>query len=137
MRMLLSTRHIPADPQYNVAINLIPAEFNDNNKVMEAWRAYHAVVREPASEAQARRAEVSQAALIFSIMRSLGLKLSEGDIQVQAYISQGYADRDKLYLDSLQALIRLANAMEQQRALTQIIVDSIPGRATGPKVDDT
>jgi hypothetical protein len=46
MRMLLSTRHMPADPLYSTAINLIPADFNDQIEVMDAWRKYHSVVRE-------------------------------------------------------------------------------------------
>jgi hypothetical protein len=38
MRMLLGTRHMPADAQYYMAVNLIPAEFNDRPDVMKAWR---------------------------------------------------------------------------------------------------
>src|ERR1700676_3599046 len=49
-RMLLATRHMPADAQYNTAVNLIPAEFNDQEEVMKAWRAYHATVRERPAE---------------------------------------------------------------------------------------
>lgn len=46
MRMLLATRHIPADGQYNAAINLIPAEFNKQKEVIDAWRKYHELVRQ-------------------------------------------------------------------------------------------
>jgi hypothetical protein len=138
MRLLLMTRHLPADPQYNAAINLIPAEFNDEQKVMAAWRKYHERVREHADPAQnddhQRRISAAQSGMIFEIMRSAGLtNLSEGDIQTQAYVSQGFVDRDKLYQDSLRALSSIAATMEKQRALTQRIVDALPPRPSAPR----
>jgi hypothetical protein len=132
MRMLLATRHMPADAQYNTAINLIPAEFNDQKEVMDAWRKYHSLVREhPDEQSRAdhtKRTTVAQSALIYQIMRSVGLKLSEGDIQTEAYVSQGFVDRDALYIASLQALPEIAAAIKAQVGLTQMIVDSIPKR---------
>src|SRR2546425_4771992 len=72
VRMLLATRHLPADAQYNAAINLIPAEFNDEALVMDAWRIYHERVRtRPAErdlEAHDRLLRVAQSALIFQVM---------------------------------------------------------------------
>jgi hypothetical protein len=115
LRMLLATRHMPADAQYNVAINLIPAEFNDQADVIAAWRAYYALVRErPDAHDHERRTNVAQAALIYQVMRSVGLKLSEGDIQTEAYVSQGFLDRDNLYLASLKAMPEIAVAMKAQ-----------------------
>lgn len=135
MRMMLSTRHMPADPQWNAAVNLIPAEFNDQEEVMTAWRAYHAVARERHAEidqpAWGKRLEVNQSALVFHVMRSLGLTLSEGDIQTEAYVSKGFVDRERIYIDALRAIPRVADTLDAQRALTQIIVDCLPGR--GPQ----
>jgi hypothetical protein len=132
MRMLLSTRHTPANPQYNAAINLIPAEFNSQPEVMAAWRRYHDLVNQHPTPADLpdhqKRMSVAQSALIFQIMVSLGLKLSEGDIQTQAYISQAFVERDTLYLKSLQALPEMAATMKEQVALTQRIVDALPAR---------
>jgi hypothetical protein len=54
MRMLLATRHMPADAQYYMAINLIPAEFNDRPDVMKAWRRYHEQGRERVDPSQER-----------------------------------------------------------------------------------
>jgi hypothetical protein len=88
--MLLTTRHTPAAPQYNAAINLIPAEFNDQKDVMDAWKKYHTLVREHPNEAQQadhlKRLGVTQSSLIYQIMTAVGLKLSEGDIQTEVYI---------------------------------------------------
>jgi hypothetical protein len=132
MRMLLATRHMPADAQYNAAINLIPAEFNDQKKVMDAWRMYQERVREsftPENEAQHdKRVTAAQSGMIFQVMHCVGLKnLSEGDIQTQAYVSQGFVDRDKLYQDSLRAMPQIAETLKEQRELTQIIVAHLPG----------
>jgi len=136
-RMLLMTRHMPADPQYNAAINLIPIEFNDQPKVMEAWRAFHERVNEspePARKADhQKRLTAAQSGLIFQVIKCAGLSnLSEGDIQTQAYISQGFVDRDQIYLDSLRAMPAIAATMERQRELTQRIVDALPRPPTVP-----
>ncbi len=136
-RMLLMTRHLPADPQYNAAINLIPVEFNDQPKVITAWRTYHERVHqhvEPSQQAEHdKRITAAQSGMIFEILRSAGLaNISEGDIQTQAYVSQGFINRDTLHLSSLQALVDIAATMEKQRALTQRIVEALPGRQPHP-----
>lgn len=132
-RMLLMTRHLPADPQYNAAINLIPIEFNDQPKVIAAWRTYHERANESVDALHQtdhqRRLAAAQSGLIFEVIKCAGLSnLSEGDIQTQAYISQGFVDRDQLYLESLRAMPAIAATMEKQRALTQRIVDALPQR---------
>jgi len=136
MRMLLSTRHMPANPQYNAAINLIPAEFNAEREIMDAWRNYNALVREhprpELADDHQRRVTAAQSTLIYRVMLSVGLKLSEADIQTQAYISQGFVDRDNLYVKSLAALPELAEALKTQVGLTQRIVDAIPSRQAPP-----
>ena len=136
MRMLLATRHIPADVQYNTAINLIPAEFNSQKKVMEAWRNYHALVREQhtgkaAQEDHNKRITAAQSNLIYEIMRSVGLRLSEADIQTQVYISQGFIDRDALYLASLAAMPDIAATMRRQSQLTEALLQGM-GRPVPP-----
>jgi hypothetical protein len=93
LRMMLTTRHLPADPQWNAAVNLIPVEFNDQEKVMAAWRTYGDRVNQHVppehEDDQKKRINVAQSGMIFEVMRSAGLSnLSEGDIQTQAYVSQ-------------------------------------------------
>jgi hypothetical protein len=100
---------------------------------MEAWRTFHERVRQrvepPQQPDHDKRVSAAVSGMIFQVMRSAGLtNLSEGDIQTQAYVSQGFADRDKLYLDSLAALPAIAATMEKQRQLTQRIVDALPQR---------
>jgi hypothetical protein len=137
LRMLLTTRHMPADPQYNAAINLIPIEFNNQKRVMAAWRMYgervnHHVAPEH-QDANQKLITAAQSGMIFEAMRSAGLSnLSEGDIQTQAYVSQGFVDRDNIYIESLRALPKIADTMEKQRALTQRLVDALPQRPPPP-----
>jgi hypothetical protein len=123
VRMLLATRHLPAHPDYNAAVNLIPAEFNDQPKVMEAWRRYLDLVREyPSVEHQPdhqKRVDAAQSKLILEGMLSAGLDLSEGDIQTLAYASKGFVDRDMIYIKSLQAMTEIAEALKKQNKLTE------------------
>lgn len=129
VRMLLATRHMPAHPDFNVAINLVPAEFNDQPEVMEAWRRYlnevnkrAAPTPDEAAEHQ-RRMEVTKARLIYESMKAAGLKATEGDIQMEAYVSQGFVDRDALYLKSLQAMPEIAETLKRQAELTKQLLN--------------
>jgi hypothetical protein len=46
LRQLMATRHLPADPMYSTAVNLIPVEFNDERDVMAAYKAYQEAIRQ-------------------------------------------------------------------------------------------
>lgn len=133
VRMLLATRHMPADAQYNVAVNLIPADFNNQPAVMGAWRRYHEIVRErvdvPDHE---KRLNAGQSAMIFQVIRSAGLQFSESDIQAQAYVSEGFVTRDNLYLDSLRAMPELAATLKKQHELMQKLVDRALAQPVNP-----
>ena len=118
MRMLIATRHLPADPSYSVAINLIPVEFNDNKRVMAAWNAYiEKVSQKPATgdeEQHKKIVEARQTNLIFGMMKALDFNLSETAIQTSAYASQGYVDREKIVIDSQLAMPKIASALNRQ-----------------------
>lgn len=118
LRMILNTRYNVADPNYNVAINLIPIEFNDIPAVTGAWRTYMDIVNTNAAVENASRHQSNTAAaqttLIFQLTQCLGFNLSEMDIQTKPYMSQASVDRDIIYLNSLKATDRIASAMEAQ-----------------------
>jgi len=84
---------------------------------MAAWRNYLDAVRfkpVPGDEqAHEKRIIAKQTALIFSIMEALNLKLSESEIQAEAYISGGFVTRDSIYIASLQAMPEIAQAMKR------------------------
>src|SRR3546814_1173640 len=48
LRLLLATRHIPADPSFLTAINLIPVEFNARRDVMQAYNEFIEATRQRA-----------------------------------------------------------------------------------------
>ena len=120
MRMLLTTRHLPADANYSVAINLIPVEFNDDAKVMEAWRRYIEVVQvrpSPENEEQHNRElGVRQTKLIYAMMQSLGFNLAETDIQTSAYVADGFIRRDNIMIGSWLAMTDIAHSLRAQSA---------------------
>jgi hypothetical protein len=120
MRMLLNTRHMPADPAYTVAINMIPIEFNKQTAIMSAWHKYIATVHYVASEENKQRHQeemkANQTKLVFEILRHLKYKLAETDIQTSAYAAQGFVDREALNTQAQVAWIRIANALEGQNA---------------------
>jgi hypothetical protein len=118
MRMLLTTRHLPSDAAYTIAINTIPIEFNRSSKVMAAWQIYIEAVRYHPSpenaEAQFKDTVAKQTKLIFEIMRELGFKLAETDIQNSAYAAGGFIERDNIMINGWRAWPRIAEALEFQ-----------------------
>ena len=121
LRMLLSTRHLAADPAYSTAINLIPIEFNDCTKVMASWREYIRHVRvTPMPEGAAMHHQdtmAKQTTLIFEMMREIGFELKETDIQTSAYASNAFIDRDIISLDAWKSWVRIADALERNNAM--------------------
>ncbi len=118
MRMLASTRHLPADPAYSTTINMIPIDFNRVPKVMEAHKAYIELINvRPTSENQARHDEqhiTKQTKLLFAMTQHPGYNLPETDIQTTAYAAGGFIERDNLMLNAWGAWPRIADALEKQ-----------------------
>lgn len=121
LRMILTTRRLPSDPTYLMAVNLIEVEFNDCADVMQARREYLELVRQEVSEDRRpdhnQRMNAKQATMIHGMMKAVGLKASESEILTDAYISQGFIDRDNLYLDSLKAMRDVAEALKVSNML--------------------
>ena len=139
LRHLLATRHLPADPGYNAAINLIPIEFNKVKAIMTAWSEYISEVRFRApqgqEEAHSQQVLKRQTKLITAIMKKMRLDYSEADIQADAYASIGFIDRDNLYIDSLKATRDNAEAMRlvaTALAMQTQILQGVPPDALTP-----
>ena len=120
VRMLVSTRHLPSDPAYTTAINMIPIDFNSNRRVMAAWHAYIDIIRYPApagSEEQKLKDMLSkQTKLIFEALKCLDYELSETDIQATPYAADGFIRRDMIMIEGWQAWPRIAAALERQNS---------------------
>jgi hypothetical protein len=115
LRMLLSTRHLPSDPNYSIAIQLIPVEFNDDDKVLKA----HTELLEAANvsldgvkdERITKNTSIKLVRLIYQIGRSIGLKMRETDIETGNFGTQGFYYRDALLKDSQKAMRDVADTL--------------------------
>jgi len=124
LRLLLSTRDLTSDPNYQVAIKLVPIEFNDSPKVLQAHKEYleAANVRlDGKSENEAQEitsaTSVKQTRLLYEMSSVVGLKLRETDIQTGAFGTVGFFYRDALLQDSQQAMRDMANILWMQTRL--------------------
>lgn len=121
LRLLLATRHLPADPSFLAAINLIPVEFNERPEVIKAYNEFIEATRPRLDgvndDAILRNSSTKLTRLIFEVSRSLGFKLRETDIQTSAYASEGWIKRDNLAQDSQQAMRDIANILWLQTRL--------------------
>jgi hypothetical protein len=121
LRALISTRHLPGDPIFSAAINLVPVEFNNDRGVMTAWNAFIAawqvIVPDDAAEKNEELIRARLTSLIFKIMLALGFKLPETEIQTSAFSTPGMIARDALYLDYLRATREIADALKEQTRL--------------------
>jgi hypothetical protein len=118
LRMLVSARHLPADPTYSTAINMVPIDYNRVPKVMAAHKSYiEAIMYQPSAEnADAHWKQVisKQTKLIFEMAKHLNYDLPETDIQTSAYAAKGFIERDNLMLDAWRSWQRIAVALESQ-----------------------
>ncbi|MXP14008.1 hypothetical protein GRI44_04505 [Altererythrobacter confluentis] len=119
-RTLVSTRHLPGDPSYSTAINMIPIDFNRVRPIEKAHEEYIRTILYKASKenAEAHNRDIidKQTKLIFEIARKLGYSLKESDIQNAAYAAGGFIERDNLMLSGWQAWTRIASALEKQNS---------------------
>ena len=119
-RMMIGVRHLPADPAYSTAINMIPVDFNRVSRVMAAHKAYIESITYNVSpdnaETHLKQVLSKQTKLIFEMARHLGYNLPETDIQTNAYAAGGFIARDNLMLEAWKAWPRIAAALEGQIA---------------------
>lgn len=118
-RLLMATRHLPGDPNYSTAINLIPVEFFDKPKVMGAFNDYQTAISQarPVLQDDVVRQDqavlTKQTKLISAVLEVIGMRVSEADLAAQGYAAQGMITRDNLFLESLIAQKRIADALEK------------------------
>ena len=124
LRMLIATRHLPADPAFFTAVNLVPIEFSKSTNVMTAYKEFIEAVAVKIDDTNTQevssKTEVKTVRLIYEVARSLGFPLRETDLQTNAYVSRGYGTRDGLLLDSQQAMRDIAMILAVQ---TRILAD--------------
>jgi hypothetical protein len=137
VRMLIATRHLASDPAYSTAINLLRVEFAHSRRVMDAFAAYHRVIRvEQATtpqgiELQNTEIRTVQTKLLSAVLKEVGITASEADLAVEGYASDGFRARDNMYLNSLQAQIRTADALERSLAIQAQLSAEAPSPIAG------
>jgi hypothetical protein len=118
-RTLMMTRHFPGDANYSNAINLMRIEFADCPEVIQAYQEYgRQIRREEATTSEGitklhDEMKAAQTKMLSAVLRRVGMNVSEADLALEAYAAGGFIHRDNLYLNSLDAQIRTANALER------------------------
>ena len=121
LRLLLATRHTPADPNFATAINLVPVEFAGASGVLQAHKEFVQAVNVKATpeteQAVAMNTGMKTTRLIYEVAGNLGFNIRETDIQSEAYASTGWTQRDALAQDSQKAMRDIANILAMQTRL--------------------
>jgi len=136
VRALMATRHLPGDPNYSHAINLIRVQFADCPDVITEFQAYNRVIRREkpltAEGAAMFNQDVfaAQTKLLSAVLNAVGIKVSEADLTVEAYSAEGMIIRDNLYLASLHSQQRIAEALEKSVGINEALLNSASAAAS-------
>lgn len=121
LRLLLASRDFPSDPAYQVAIKLVPVEFNGCPTVLSAHREFlEAANVETKGFGDDRLKTISDKTgikltrLLFEMSKASGLNIRETDIQTGGFGSRGFFYRDALVQDSQKAMRDVANILWMQ-----------------------
>ena len=121
LRLLLASRDFPSDPSYQVAIKLIPIEFNDCSSVLAAHREFLEAANidtdgfsDEKLKAASDNISIKVTRLLFEMAKASGLRIRETDIQTGAFGSRGFFYRDALLQDSQKAMRDVANILWMQ-----------------------
>lgn len=132
LRVLLNTRQTPAHSDYQAAIALLPLDFRHHPAVLHARDAYLATVntQSPADPDEARRhldeTIARQAEMISAMANVLGCEISADSLIAGGYISQGFAERDMLNVQSMIAWQRIAAALERNNEMFAATLQAQP-----------
>lgn len=116
LRVLISTSQLPAHPEYQGAISLIPIDFKGNRRILDARTKYLELVnsKPPADQSTEHFNQTisKQSDLIEAIAQELGFDLTSEALRKGAYISKGFVDREELNIEAMRAWPKIADALE-------------------------
>jgi hypothetical protein len=118
LRILISTSPMPANPEYQGAIGLIPIDFKGNERILGLRTEYLALVNEPvpaeetAATKQFERFREKQSDLIAAIAQALDFDLTRDGLLKGTYVSKGFTDREELLLEAMRSWPKIAIALE-------------------------
>ncbi|MDB5659224.1 MAG: hypothetical protein JWS10_1839 [Cypionkella sp.] len=124
--MLMNTRLIPANPDYQTAIAMIPLEFRGNDKVLLAHKTYLATVNSKVDEMDAtevaKHNEITtlhQNQLIAAMAQTLDiLGVTPDTLKSDGYVSRGFVNREEMLIQAMKAWPRIAEAIEQSNSIS-------------------
>lgn len=123
LRLMLNTWQIPANPDYQHAIAVIPIDFRKSKKVLAAHSALLDAVNDTPAKSEKEAVEKNevmrglQTKLMEAMAGDLGLELTADKLKAGAYLSQGFVDREMLLIGAMQAWTRIADALERSNEL--------------------
>lgn len=132
LRVLISTSPMPANPEYQGAIALIPIDFKGNKRVLDARNEYLTVVNAPPPTEEKEAAEhfkqqvEKQADLIATIAQELDFDLTSEALRAGAYVSKGFVDREELLLAAMRSWPRIAVALERNNHMFAYSLGLLP-----------
>jgi hypothetical protein len=139
LRILIATSPLPANPDYQGAIALIPIDFKGNQRILDARLEYLAVVNTPPPEEEQAAVDhykmqtEKQADLIAVIAQELDFDLTSEGLRSGAYISKGFVDREQLQIEAMRSWARIADALDRNN---QMVAWSLSQSQAAPAVDE-
>ena len=142
LRALLASRDFPSDPSYQVAITLVPVEFNGCPAVLTAHREFLETANvdtqgmtDEQLKGASDKTNVKLTRLLFEMAKATDLNIRETDIQTGAFGSRGFYERDALLQDSQRAMRDVANILWMQtRMLGGETFDQVTSQPQGNTV---
>lgn len=130
LRMLSATRGLPGDFNHSAALTLVPVEFADSADVMSKHKLYlEEISKKDANGNLENPTETVNKYhdLLQSIFEFLGYKFNHEAVRNQGVLTQGFIDRDNLYLDSLRSSIHLADSARVSAIASARMADHVIG----------
>jgi hypothetical protein len=113
LQTFLNTMHHPGDPGYQAAIREVAVEFRNDQAVMSAHREFlDAANLGPSGPVEMTAQKLVK--LVALLFNRIGSKVSEDDVRGMGFVSVGFAERERLFNETLKAIVRVADTLEAQ-----------------------
>lgn len=136
LRLLLATWQTPANPDYQAAITLAALDFHDDPSVLLARSQYiehvNVIPVEEDLQAHFTRSRELQINIMVKMADVLDYDITAPGLLSQAYLTQGFVDRDLLNLNAMAAWPRIAAALEAANDMARGTIQPAENSETGP-----
>lgn len=128
LRLMLNTWQIPANPDYQHAMAVIPLDFRRCRAVLAAHDRLLDAVNAPEAtseeDARSKNEQITdcQHRLMEAMADEIGLHLPAAKLRDSAYLSRGFLDREMLLIEAMRAWSRIADALERNNKLFEATI---------------